>query len=132
MNTKKIIKRPTIKTYSHNRIHSTLYIKSSTPYISGLRRLEKWINKLRASSKKDKIILLMGMGKAVEKTLALAYWCQDTVGLDIEITIKSIDVIDSEVTTDKDGDGASDDDDDDTEEILKKRRTSGVEIKISV
>ena len=43
-NTKLIRKRPTLKTLSHKKIKTTIYIKSNTPYIRGLKRTKKFLS----------------------------------------------------------------------------------------
>lgn len=130
-NAKLIKKRPTIKTLSHKKIKTTIYIKSQTPYVSGLKRTKKFLADL--SKHGAKYATLLGMGKAVEKTLALGTYFSQEKGHKIEILTRTVKVIDELKSMDSQEDGAEEDesvDDEDVETFLKRRTLSGVEIRI--
>lgn len=125
-NMKLVKKRPTIKTLSHKKIKTTIYIKTSTPYISGLKRIKKFLADV--SKHGAKYVTIMGMGKALEKTLALAAYFNEEKGHKIQIMTKTIKVIDEVKEEDDEIDSNIDEEDEET--ILKKRTLSGVEVRI--
>lgn len=129
-NAKLIKKRPTIKTLSHKRIKTTIYIKSQTPYVSGLKRTKKFLTDL--SKHGAKYATLLGMGKAVEKTLALGTYFSQEKGHKIEIFTRTVKVIDELKAIDGQEDGADEESEDEEDEdtFLKRRTLSGVEIRI--
>lgn len=127
---KLIKRRPTLKQASHNDINTTIYIKSSTPFVSGIKRINKFLDALEKRRLDPKLqrIVLLGMGKAVEKTLSLACYFEQEKGKRVQILTKSIDVID-EVALEN-TDEVEIIDERDIETILKKRSVSGIEVRI--
>ncbi|KAG0656323.1 hypothetical protein C6P44_005280, partial [Monosporozyma unispora] len=121
-NTKLLKKRPTIKILSHKKIKTTIYIKSQTPYVSGLKRTKKFIADLPKHG--VKYVTLLGMGKAVEKTLALGTYFSQEKGHKIEIFTRTVKVIDElqamEAQHDEEEEVSIDEED---EETFLKRRT---------
>ncbi|CAR25889.1 ZYRO0A10450p [Zygosaccharomyces rouxii] len=118
---KLIKKHPTVKSISHKQVHSTLYLKSKTPYVSALKRINKFLANVNRTG--STYVIVLGMGKAVEKALSLACHFQDQLQKRVEILTKSVDVMDE----------LSNDDDDDPPDVdteLRKRTISGVEIRI--
>ncbi|GAV46864.1 hypothetical protein ZYGR_0A04620 [Zygosaccharomyces rouxii] len=118
---KLIKKHPTVKYISHKQVHSTLYLKSKTPYVSALKRINKFLANVNRTG--STYVIVLGMGKAVEKALSLACHFQDQLQKRVEILTKSVDVMDE----------LSNDDDDDPSDVdteLRKRTISGVEIRI--
>ena len=129
--TKLIRKRSTIKTLSHKKIKTTIYIKSSTPYISGLKRTKKFLSELQRHG--AKYVTLLGMGKAVEKTLALGSYFSQEKGHKVHVMTKTIKVIDElkDVSeTQEIVDEEEDMDEEDEETFLKRRTLSGVEVRV--
>ncbi|CCK68063.1 ribonuclease P/MRP protein subunit POP7 KNAG_0A03830 [Huiozyma naganishii CBS 8797] len=130
-NTKLVTRRPTLKTLSHKQIKTTIYIKSSTPYISALKRTKKFLANLRKNN--SKYVSLMGMGKAVEKTLAIGCYFQNEKGNGIDIITKTVEVIDELMETESMGmhedagvQDVEEQSDDDRETFLKKGRLVGL------
>ncbi|KAG0667827.1 hypothetical protein C6P45_005328 [Maudiozyma exigua] len=130
----KIVKKhPSLKQSTHNDIKTIIYIKSSTPFVSGIKRVNKFLKNLEKTKKDPKLqcIMLLGMGKAAERTISLGCYFAEEKRKRIEIRTKSVDVIDEVISPGQEGDTSTpllDDRDKETE--LKKRSLSGVEIKI--
>lgn len=130
-NTKLIRKRPTLKTLSHKKIKTTIYIKSNTPYISGLKRTKKFLSELQRHG--AKYVTLLGMGKAVEKTLALGSYFSQEKGHKVHVMTKTIKVIDELKNiseTQETLNEEEDIDEEDEETFLKRRTLSGIEVRI--
>ncbi|EJS44769.1 pop7p [Saccharomyces arboricola H-6] len=128
---KRVKKHPSLKTLTHKQIHTTIFIKSKTPYVSALRRINKFLDNVHKHG--SSYVVVLGMGKAVEKTLALGCHFQDQKNKKIEVFTKSIEVLDEVLTGDQeDIESEGDVDDDDKETELKKRTISGVELRIYV
>ncbi|SMN19576.1 similar to Saccharomyces cerevisiae YBR167C POP7 Subunit of both RNase MRP and nuclear RNase P [Maudiozyma saulgeensis] len=129
-NAKITVKHPTLKQATHNDIKTTIYIKSSTPFVSGIKRINKFLNDLHKRKKDPQFqcIVLLGMGKATEKTMALGSYFAEEKGKRLEIRTKSVDVIDEYIAEGDDNNSVVDDRDKETS--LKKRSLSGIEIKI--
>lgn len=126
---KLVSKHPSIKTLSHQKIKTTIYVKSKTPYVSALKRINKFMSQLPRHG--SEYVTVMGMGKAVEKTLSLGCYFQDTKGRKVEIITKSIEVLDEVVVND--GDQEDEQNilhEEDLETTLRKRLVSGVELRI--
>ncbi|CCD24243.1 ribonuclease P/MRP protein subunit POP7 NDAI_0C05840 [Naumovozyma dairenensis CBS 421] len=127
---KLIRKRPTIKTLSHKTIKSTIYVKSSSPYISVVKRVHKFIEQLNKTGRSP-YVRLMGIGKAVEKTLSIACHFQEEKGRRVDVKTISVDVIDElQYQEDHEEQEEEIENDEDRETVLKKRSVSGVEVKI--
>ncbi|CCF59247.1 hypothetical protein KAFR_0G02130 [Kazachstania africana CBS 2517] len=127
MKTKLVRKYPTVKESSHIEIKSTIYIKSKTPYISAIKRISKKLQDPKPAN--IKYITIMGMGKAVEKTLSIACYFQTKKQRKVEIITTSVDVIDEIATEDNEESPVSTED---LETTLKKRTISGLRVKIYV
>ena len=125
---KLVHKHSTLKQSTHNEIKTTIYVKSSTPFVSGLKRCKRFLASLekRKQHPSQQCVTLLGMGKATEKTLALACYFQQEKGLRVEVRTKSIEVVD-EVAEDEDDETV---DPRDRETLLKKREISGGEAKV--
>lgn len=127
MRSKLIKKHPTVKTLSRNQIKSHIYIKSTTPYVSALKRIKKFLEELNKSS--AKCVVILGMGKATEKTLSLGCHFEQQLGKKIDVFTRTVQVLDG--ITDEDPEevdnGAQEED---LEITLKKRTLSGVEVRI--
>lgn len=118
---KLIKKHPTIKPISHKQTHSTIYLKSKTPYVSALKRINKFLTNVNKTG--STYVTVLGMGKAVEKALCLACHFQDQSLKRVETLTKSINVMDELSKQD-------DEDSSDADAELHKRTISGVEIRI--
>lgn len=129
--TKRVTKHPSLKTLTHKQIHTTIFVKSTTPYVSALKRINKFLDSVHKQG--SSYVAVLGMGKAVEKTLALGCHFQDQKNKKIEVYTKTIEVLDEVITEGQaDIDMESDVEDDDKETQLKKRAVSGVELRIYV
>lgn len=116
---------------------TTFLVKSTTPYISALKRIQKILAKFDKSVlpnkkyqnmeyKKVNYITVKGMGKAIENTLSIALKFQDELNYKVDILTGSVDVLD-EFNVNA-GDDSDNDYNDDT--IFKKRMVSYVESRI--
>ncbi|QEU61169.1 Pop7 [Kluyveromyces lactis] len=122
-------KLPTVKTFSHDKIKTTIYVKSSSPYISVVKRTNKFLSNLHR--RKSEYITLLGMGKAVFKTLSVAAHFNTMCDYKVDILTKTLDVLDEVFADDgKDEDG-NEVSKEDRETKLTRRTLSGVEVHIS-
>lgn len=130
----KLVKHAPPRHYSYQQVQKVIHIKSSTPFVSALKRIEKHMrqesknlkNKNR-SSLNNSYITIKGMGKAISKVLSLGLHFKTENGNKIETFTKSIGVLDE---FKKSNDDSSDSDDEET--TLRKRNVSCVEIRIYV
>ncbi|AET40939.1 ribonuclease P/MRP protein subunit POP7 Ecym_7087 [Eremothecium cymbalariae DBVPG len=126
---KLVRKRPTVKTLNHKKLKNVLYVKSKTPYVSALKRINKWLERLQTQKQSsDKYITLLGMGKAIEKTLSIACHFQEIKKCKVGIKTISTEVVDEIAEDDEEDDEGIKDED--RENKLQIRKLSGVEIKI--
>lgn len=117
---------------------TTFLVKSSTPYISALKRIQKILAKFDKSVlpnkkyqnveyKKVKYITVKGMGKAIENTLSIALKFQDELNYKVDILTGSVEVLD-EFQIGTNGDDSDNDYNDET--LFKKRMVSYIETRI--
>lgn len=112
---------------------TSILIKSNTPYVSGLKRIKKTVDKFEQSLlpqnrkyqgggfKSVKYISVKGMGKAIEKCLSLGLAFQDKFGYKIEVLTATVEVLDEFKQEGSDNEEESE---------YRKRRTSSIEIRI--
>ncbi|CAK7911282.1 ribonucleases P/MRP protein subunit Pop7p [[Candida] anglica] len=117
-------------------------VKSSTPFVSALKRITKILNKFNKLSrtnkrfqngdyKKVKYITIKGMGRAMEKTLSLGLKFQEELQYKTEILTKSIEVLDEyKMNKDENGNSESESDDEDKETLFQKRMVSCIEVRV--
>lgn len=120
------VKLPTVKVLSHRRIKSTMYIKSSTPFMSAVKKIDKMLKIC------PQYVTVLGMGKAVSKTLAVACYFQERM-LRVQVRTTTVDVLDKITKSSESGNVDSDadsDSDSDPETELKKRTITGIEVLI--
>ncbi|AMD19640.1 HCL511Cp [Eremothecium sinecaudum] len=123
-------KHPTIKTFNQEAVKRVIYVKSKTPYVSALKRVNKMLQMLeKQPANTDKYITLMGMGQAVEKTLSVGCHFQEHKNHRVVIKTASTEVVD-EVIKYSDGEDSVNEEDRETE--LQLRKVSGVEVRIYV
>lgn len=128
-----IIKHPPLRPYVHTELDTTVYVKSSTPFMSAVKRINKIITKFdeipnkrgkpvrRGNiSKKVNYITVKGMGKCVEKVLNLGIHFKSE-NFSVDIYTKTIGVLD-EIVNEED-EGCTD---------IKKRNVGAIEIRIYV
>ncbi|SCU93636.1 LAFA_0F17436g1_1 [Lachancea sp. 'fantastica'] len=123
-----IAKHPSLKVLSHKQIKTTIYIKSKTPYISALKRVSKFLSQLPRHG--AEYVTIMGMGKAVEKTLSVGCHFQEEKGKRVVVLTQTVALLDDILTEQDPGESAEDMEDDDKETVLRKRTVSGVELRI--
>ncbi|CAR23638.1 ribonuclease P/MRP protein subunit POP7 [Lachancea thermotolerans CBS 6340] len=132
MQSKLVTKHPSLKLLSHKQIKTTFYLKTQTPYVSALKRINKLMSQLQRHG--SKYVTVLGMGKASEKTLAVACYFQEEKGKKVEVLTQSIDVLDEIVKSDPVTEDIDEQDDGtqdgDREVELQKRTISGVEVRI--
>lgn len=122
-------KLPTLKTFSNDKIKTTIYVKCSSPYISIVKRTNHFLSQLE--KRKSRYITLLGMGKAICKTLSVASYFSSLNGYKVDILTTTLQVLDEFYTDDgKDEDGNAISNED-REVKLSPRNLSGVEIRIS-
>ncbi|ODV97848.1 hypothetical protein PACTADRAFT_36315 [Pachysolen tannophilus NRRL Y-2460] len=120
----KIIKHAPVRQFKYSNLQKKYYIKSSTPFISSLKHIDKKLVKLESITNKQKskqtYISIFGMGKTIEKVLNIGLHYQDEKHYRIETLTGSTVVLD-EFENLKDFEN---------ENILRKRELSGIEIRI--
>ncbi|GMG44882.1 unnamed protein product [Ambrosiozyma monospora] len=153
------IKHAPPKPYSYTEGQHTIYIKSQTPYMSALKKIEKMIKrttedkfnkngvsiKPKLKNSKLKFITVKGMGKSMLKVLNLGLHFKGAGQLRVEVYTKTIGVLDEFKSVDSkknateegnSGDANANDEDSDEDgdedDILKKRNVSSIELKIYV
>ncbi|KAI5965559.1 uncharacterized protein KGF55_000921 [Candida pseudojiufengensis] len=104
---------PNINIQSETQFNSTFLVKSSTPYVSALKKIDKILTKFNKSKnqhqnsnsssnkkfqnenyKKLKYITVKGMGKTIEKTLKIAMNFKFELNYKVDIITGSIQVLD--------------------------------------
>ncbi|KAM3162981.1 Ribonuclease P [Lachancea thermotolerans] len=132
MQSKLVTKHPSLKLLSHKQIKTTFYLKTQTPYVSALKRINKLMSQLQRHG--SEYVTVLGMGKASEKTLAVACYFQEEKGKKVEVLTQSVDVLDEIVKSDPVTEDIDEQDDGtqdgDREVELQKRTISGVEVRI--
>lgn len=104
INGKHIKHSPQTKPLTETQFNSTFHVKSSTPFISAVKRINKQLakfTKLQGTQRKFqndqykrvKYITVKGMGKTIEKTLKLAMHFQQ-LGYKVDIITGSVQVLD--------------------------------------
>lgn len=122
---KLIQKHPTVKDFSYKAIKTTMYVKSQTPYVSALKRINKFLNQLEKYN--AKYVTVLGMGKATEKILSIGCHFQNQRSYKVEIRTTSAQVIDEILENDDKEDGICEED---KETKLQVRTVSGIELRI--
>ncbi|KAG5418770.1 hypothetical protein I9W82_003488 [Candida metapsilosis] len=139
---------PQTKRLTETQFNSTFLVKSSTPFISAIKRINKQLAKFTKQQagggtgqrkfqneqyKKVKYLTAKGMGKSIEKTLKLAMHFQSQ-GYKVDILTGSVQVLDEfekKVVVHSDGDDDYEGvDREDLETEYKKRMVSSVEARI--
>lgn len=125
---KLVRKLPSVKVLSSKQIKTTIYVKSNTPYISALKRIKRFLRDLEKNGASHVVVL--GMGRAIEKTLSLGCHFEQQLGKKVEVLTKTVELVD-EVAAESDESIESEDlRDADRETTLKKRSVSGVELRV--
>ncbi|SCU87237.1 LAME_0D09296g1_1 [Lachancea meyersii CBS 8951] len=127
-NQKILVKHPSVKVLSHKQIKTTIYLKSKTPYISALKRVTKFMTQLQRQG--AEYVTVLGMGKAVEKTLSIACHFQEEKGKKVVVLTQSVALLDEILADENDDENVEDIEDEDRETVLRKRTVSGVEVRI--
>lgn len=126
---KVVRKLPTVKTLSRKQIKTTVYVKTSTPYISALKRIRKFLADLPKSG--SSYVVVLGMGKATEKTLSLGCHFEQQLGKRVDVLTKSVELLDEVALEAEDEEDKEDiSQDRDRETVLKKRTISGIELRV--
>ncbi|AGO14071.1 AaceriAGR216Wp [[Ashbya] aceris (nom. inval.)] len=116
---RKIVRRlPTVKTADGRATH-VMYVKSGMPYVSGIKRVVRWLEALDARrGGAERYVTLLGLGRAAERTLSVACHFQDARR--VEVRTLSTEVLDELAAADAD----------DAPTALRARSVSGVEVRI--
>lgn len=114
---------------------TTVFIKTATPYVSALKRIDKILEKFEKSHprkkfqggeyKKIKYVRVKGMGKAIEKVLSVGVHYQQREHK-VDVYTETINVVD-EVKQKK---YETKDDESDDESELRGRSVGCVEVKV--
>jgi len=115
----KHIRHDPSKKFKFSDLETTIHIKSSTPYISAIKRCQKLLGNLPKKQPKAQYITIMGMGAAIEKTMSIGVFFQKEQGLKVDMLTKSVEVLDE-----------FDDENLDNDTIYRKRKISAVELHI--
>lgn len=143
---KKIIKHAPLRPYIHTELDSTVYVKSNTPFISAIKRIEKMISRFDEIpnkrgemvrkgniSKKCNHITVKGMGKSIDKVVNIGLHFKFEEKFTVDIFTKSVGVLDEFVDKEVNkGDDYNSDDDEDEESVLRKRNVGAVEVRIYI
>ncbi|KAF5211998.1 putative ribonucleases P/MRP protein subunit [Clavispora lusitaniae] len=117
---------------------STFLVKSKTPFISAIKRIDVILDKFdrdsidhkkfrRGNYKKIKYIRVKGMGKAIEKVASLAAHYTTKKAYKVDVYTGTVDVVDE---VQHKTNHSLKDDDSDTESEYRERKVSYMEIKI--
>ncbi|VEU24332.1 DEKNAAC105649 [Brettanomyces naardenensis] len=134
-----LVKHAPPRAYSQNEGSHVVYIKSSTPYISALKRIERSLDGFRPlpnrngspvakSGSNIKYIVVKGMGKAIPKVVNLGIHFKYDKQLHVELYTKTIGVLDEFVPKDNEND--DDDEEEEDDDVLRKRNVGSVELHI--
>lgn len=115
----KLIRHNPSKQFKYSDLETTIHIKSSTPYISAIKRIKKLLNNLSTKQPKFSYITVLGMGATIEKTMSIGVFFQKDEGSQVDILTKTVEVLDE-----------FDDEDLDHETIYRKRKITAVELHI--
>ncbi|TID28619.1 hypothetical protein CANINC_002375 [Pichia inconspicua] len=129
-----VIKHPPLKRFSYTELDTTIYVKSSTPFMSAVKRINKMITKFEEIpnkrgnlvrrgnvSKKINYVTVKGMGKCLQKVLNIGIYFQNE-NFKVDTYTKTVGVID-EILNDPE---------DKLEADMKKRNVGAIEIRIYV
>jgi hypothetical protein len=111
---KKLIKHPSPRLVSSDK--TAVYVSVSTPFVSALKRVTKLLNESNKAGKKSSYVSVFGLGKAMDKALAIGLKFQ-TTGHEIQVLTGTVTVTD-EIDSEKE------------EPVLTQRQLSNVEVRI--
>lgn len=144
---KKLVKHAPLRPYVHTEMDTTVYIKSSTPYMSAVKRIEKMLSKFdeipnkrgnlvrRGNvAKKCNCVTIKGMGKAIGRVLSIGMHFKYDEKFEVDFFTKTIGVLDEFTKEQNEDEKADDDEDEDDEEddLLRKRNVGAIEVRIYV
>ncbi len=129
---KQLVKHAPPRTYHENETQKMVFVRSSTPFVSAIKRIEKCLEgyrlkpnrRGRLASKhgtREAFVIVKGMGKAIPKVLNIGLHFKYEKNARLDVYTKTIGVIDEFKADAKD----SNDDDE-----LRKRNVSSIEIRI--
>lgn len=149
-----IIKHAPLRPYVHTELDTTLYIKTNTPFISAIKRIEKMILKFddipnkkgtlvrRGNiSKKTNYITVKGMGKSINKVINIGLHFKFEENFQVDIFTKSVGVLDEFVQIEKtedqeqiskkeNGNDGEKEEEEEEEELVRKRNVGAVEVRV--
>lgn len=111
------IKHPPPKLLKDVSNKPVIFISPKSHFIAALNRVTKYLDKLQHKRIKGRYVRVMGLGKAIDKTLNIGYSFQSK-GFTVEVHTGTVAVLD-EVEKDKDSDPT-----------LSQRKVSNVEVRI--
>lgn len=119
---------------------TTFLVKSSSPFIAAVKRINKMLEKFSKASgsknakfrggdyQKVKYVTVKGMGKSIEKTLSLGLKYQNELMHKVDIVTGGVEVLDEFKVKEEDEDDEMDDGD--RKSVYKNRMVSFVECRI--
>ncbi|KAH3668826.1 hypothetical protein OGAPHI_002581 [Ogataea philodendri] len=126
----KLVKHAAPRKYSYNDSKTVIHVKSSTPFMSAVKRIDKTFGYYDSKyTKKGKpipnenknvgYITVRGMGKTILKVMNLALYFEHEQNRKVEVFTKTLTVLDELKSTNKDKD-----------DVFQKRQVSCVELRI--
>ena len=118
---------------------TTFLVKSSTPFVSGLKRINKMLDKFNKTVtrhtnkyqggefKKVKYITVKGMGKSIENTLGIANRLQNDYHYKVDVLTGTVEVVDEFVPFEGEASQSKDGIEDPT---FQKRKVSTIELRV--
>lgn len=145
---KKLIKHAPLRPYVHTELDTTVYVKSSTPFMSAVKRIEKMMSKFEEIpnkkgnlirrgnvSLKCKFITVRGMGKSIDKVVNLGLHFKFEEKCTVDIFTKSVGVLDEFVGKETDKEEKEDvpgEEEGEDDSVLRKRNVGAIEVRIYI
>lgn len=146
--TKKLIKHAPLRPYVHTELDTTVYVKSTTPFMSAVKRIEKMLYKFEEipnkrgelvrrgnASGKCKFITVRGMGKSIDKVVNLGLHFKYEEKCTVDIFTKSVGVLDEFVKNEEEMEPTKEEKEKEVEEdesVLRKRNVGAIEVRIYI
>lgn len=147
--TKKLIKHAPLRPYVHTELDTTVYVKSTTPFMSAVKRIEKMLYKFEEipnkrgelvrrgnASGKCKFITVRGMGKSIDKVVNLGLHFKYEEKCTVDIFTKSVGVLDEFVKNKEEMEPTKEEQEEkeveEDESVLRKRNVGAIEVRIYI
>ncbi|OBA19374.1 hypothetical protein METBIDRAFT_33545 [Metschnikowia bicuspidata var. bicuspidata NRRL YB-4993] len=128
---------PNTRILLKTEIQTTIFVKSSTPYVSALKRVDRLLEKFdrlptnykqfqQGEYKKVRSLSVKAMGSAMEKAVSIGLHFKENMGYQVDFFTGTVEVVDELKTTEIPN--TRDDSEDETE--LRGRNVSCVQVTI--